>query len=173
MLCCMVLVLARRFLSPWWWRLYVPLKLWFLQEPHGILQNQATFYFWCFSPVTDTEVLLFTTSVWHFPTSQKVKKGALQAWLKDCIPQKFEAGIEQRLNINTTFSLLIISLSKTNKQFVAYEMLLPSCSYVGSCFLITEVTVFGRICDIGWQRNNLAKLYSEVQVHILVRYCLH
>jgi hypothetical protein len=31
----LLMFLVRRFFPPWWWRLYVPTKRLFLQEPHG------------------------------------------------------------------------------------------------------------------------------------------
>jgi hypothetical protein len=37
-------LLARRFLSPWWWRRYVPLKHRFLQEPHGVPFQKTTLF---------------------------------------------------------------------------------------------------------------------------------
>jgi hypothetical protein len=36
--------LARWFLSPWWWRQCIPLKCWFLQEPHMITSQKAAFF---------------------------------------------------------------------------------------------------------------------------------
>jgi hypothetical protein len=34
----------RRFLSPWWWRRYVPPKRRFLQEPHGVTSQKMAFF---------------------------------------------------------------------------------------------------------------------------------
>jgi hypothetical protein len=39
--------IARRFLSSWWWKQYVPLNRRFLQQPHGVTsQKSAFFYRW-------------------------------------------------------------------------------------------------------------------------------
>jgi hypothetical protein len=40
-----MLFLFHRFSSPWWWRRWVPPKLRFLQEPHGVTY-QKTVFFW-------------------------------------------------------------------------------------------------------------------------------
>jgi hypothetical protein len=37
--------LAHRFLSPWWWRHYVPPKRRFTQEPHDVTSQKMTFLF--------------------------------------------------------------------------------------------------------------------------------
>jgi hypothetical protein len=36
--------LVHRFLSPWWWRHYIPLKRWFLQQPHGVTSQKMAFF---------------------------------------------------------------------------------------------------------------------------------
>jgi hypothetical protein len=36
--------LARRFLSPWWWRRYIPPKRRFLQEPHNVTSQKTPFF---------------------------------------------------------------------------------------------------------------------------------
>jgi hypothetical protein len=33
-----------QFLSPWWWRCYIPPKRRFLQEPHGITSQKTAFF---------------------------------------------------------------------------------------------------------------------------------
>jgi hypothetical protein len=38
------LFLVHRFLSPWWWRRYVPPKHRFLQEPHGVTSQEMVFF---------------------------------------------------------------------------------------------------------------------------------
>jgi hypothetical protein len=38
------LFLAGRFLSPWWWRRYVPQKRRFLEEPHGVTSQTTEFF---------------------------------------------------------------------------------------------------------------------------------
>jgi hypothetical protein len=40
----LTLFLAHRFLSPWWWRRYIPLKRWFLHEPHSTTSRKMTFF---------------------------------------------------------------------------------------------------------------------------------
>jgi hypothetical protein len=40
----LTLSLAHRFLSPWWWRRYFPLKRRFLNEPQGVASNKTTFF---------------------------------------------------------------------------------------------------------------------------------
>jgi hypothetical protein len=45
--CCQLLLtlfLARRFLSPWWWRRYVPLISRSLQELNGVITQKAAFF---------------------------------------------------------------------------------------------------------------------------------
>jgi hypothetical protein len=49
------LSLVHRFLSPWWWRRYVPVKRRFLQEPRGITSQKTPFYTFC------------TSSLWKVP----------------------------------------------------------------------------------------------------------
>jgi hypothetical protein len=40
----LTLFLARRFLSPWWWRRYVPPKRRFLQGPHSVTSQKTVFF---------------------------------------------------------------------------------------------------------------------------------
>jgi hypothetical protein len=40
----LTLFLARQFLSPWWWRWYVPPKRQLLQEPYGVTSHEMAFF---------------------------------------------------------------------------------------------------------------------------------
>jgi hypothetical protein len=41
---CYCVFFVHRFLSPWWWRRYVPPERRFLQEPHGVTSQKTTFF---------------------------------------------------------------------------------------------------------------------------------
>jgi hypothetical protein len=40
----LTLLLARRLLSPWWWKRYVTPKRWFIQELHGVTSQTTPFF---------------------------------------------------------------------------------------------------------------------------------
>jgi hypothetical protein len=65
-----------RFLLPWWWRRYIPLKCRFLQEPHGIT-SQKTAFFLCLSIC---KPLGFHTAVL---VKSSIREGSPKPWIGD------------------------------------------------------------------------------------------
>jgi hypothetical protein len=67
----LALFLVHRFFSPWWRRRYIPPKLWFLQQPHGVTSKKTQFFIVTAAKTSNLTLFAYLAKI--FPLSNRAR----------------------------------------------------------------------------------------------------
>jgi hypothetical protein len=120
---CLTFFLVHWFLSPWWWRSYIPQKCRFLQEPHGVTSQKIAFFI-VYNVRTSNLTMFFMLGI---PKGNRWLGNSLLLWNLYCpqCPHK----CPHKILFRTSLSYLQ-NFNKT------YYNPLPTIPYAPSCFNI-------------------------------------
>jgi hypothetical protein len=153
----LMLFLVHRFLSPWWWRRYVPLKHGFLQEPHSVTSQKTAFFIL---------VLCFESKILQamFCVQQRT-----YLWIC-CIGTYIERNLSDTLTLQQYCSLILCSIILLFRiiwyRFFCYArwallIIITPSLFMQTCLLLYHIHY---LCDI-YSKGTYFKIASHRQLH--------